>query len=244
MFNTIRAEFRKLLTVRSTYITSGLALALSLFFSYYSDGHNGDIINGRGYADLTNTLHSAAVVISIFSAIIIMLLVLHEYRYNTILYSLTSTNNRLKFMFAKVFVSIVYVIVFSAIIFGASMLAAYIGLNTNARYIGLVHPDIWLNVWTIAFYICGFALFALLIAFLTRNQTASIAILLIAPTTIEPLVNLLFKSHTIHLPFTTLANVIMSGGPDSPTKSAGIVVIYLVVGWLAAVVLFLRRDAN
>jgi hypothetical protein len=92
----------------------------------------------------------------------------------------------------------------------------------------------------------------LLLALLTRNQVASIVALFVVPDLAEQLLGLLLKHNTVYLPFSSLNQVINTGGDRnmatssnlSPAKAAGVYCIYLAVGWFVAWLLFIKRDAN
>jgi hypothetical protein len=92
----------------------------------------------------------------------------------------------------------------------------------------------------------------LLLALLTRNQVASIVALFVVPDLAEQLLGLLLKHNTVYLPFSSLNQVISTGGDRnmatssnlSPAKAAGVYCIYLAVGWFVAWLLFIKRDAN
>ena len=87
------------------------------------------------------------------------------------------------------------------------------------------------------------------LAAIIRQQVGAIAAFFLIPALGEQLLSLLLKDNRIYLPFTALTQVTMpeSAGVQnalSPGKAAFVVVLYIVVGWLVAWYLFLRRDAN
>jgi len=47
MIPALKAEFRKLLTVRSTYVITGLALLAIGFVSLYAEGIKGGVLTGQ-----------------------------------------------------------------------------------------------------------------------------------------------------------------------------------------------------
>jgi ABC-type transport system involved in multi-copper enzyme maturation permease subunit len=98
-----------------------------------------------------------------------------------------------------------------------------------------------------AFYIWCHAVIGLLLAVLIRNLVGAIVVVFVAPT-VEQLLGLLLKHNVNYLPFTAVQNVLAVGQKATPGfsvgKSVAIVLGYLVVGWIVAWILFLKRDAN
>lgn len=89
--------------------------------------------------------------------------------------------------------------------------------------------------------------FALLLAVLIRNQLGAIVSIFAAPV-VEHLLSLIIKQNSVYLPFTALDAVLTHSRPAEGfityTHAALVVMVYLVVGWLVAWLLFVRRDAS
>jgi ABC-type transport system involved in multi-copper enzyme maturation permease subunit len=249
MISLLRAEFKKLLSVRSTYIVSLVTLALVALATGYGSGYRGAGPGHGTHLTLSGTLMQTASIVSAFVAIVAILQLAHEYRYNTIMYSLTSSNSRSKFLAAKLLMISMYVagiaIVYSLLGLAFALLGAHFAGAT------LPHQDLHLVHFLMksVYYCLGYALAGTLFVALTRNLTAGIAILFLAPGPIEALLGLVLKTNAKYLPFTALSPVIAPPGkPDaallSPLKGALVFAIYLVVGWIVAWYLFLKRDAN
>src|SRR4030081_2547999 len=96
MIPALKAEFRKLLTVRSTYIIFALALVFVAFFAGYIEGFRTLPDHVHNPNALSEQVTSAVQAMSIFGALIALLLFAHEYRYNTIMHTLTLSNSRTK----------------------------------------------------------------------------------------------------------------------------------------------------
>lgn len=249
----LKGEYLKLKTVRSTYIISLLLLVLLGFISFWASGYkNNDTANPHF---LESALQAIAPITSIVGALIAVLLMAHEYRYNTIIYTLSASNSRSKVLAAKIVVVFLYVFLLTLFIGGISLALAILG-NDLAGH-PLPHQDINLvNFFGRAIFYCeGFALVGLMVAALIRNLVFSIVFLLIAPNTVEGLLNLLLKEDSKYLPFSALSQVISqpsaesSSGPFvlghlSPLKGAAIFSIYFIAGWVVTWLLFLKRDAN
>lgn len=251
MIPAIKAEFRKLVTVRSTYVISALATALVIFFAFYIEGYKltaAEVANHPFLmaSDVTGALSTTA----IFASIVAILLMTHEYRYNTIMHTLTATNNRTKVLVGKFLAVSFYALLFTAFIGVLSPVMSYLGIRLHGMH--LVPQTIHYGdlIWRTLFYGWGMGMVGLVIAMLIRNQVASIVAMFLIPGAIENLLGLLLKKNTVYLPFNALGQVLNSGdtnpaqGMLTPGKAAGVFAIYLVVGWIVAWVLFMRRDAN
>lgn len=246
MITALKAEFRKLLTVRSSYILLLVALGLGGFINYWVFGYKAGqeaVVAGSGY--LQNSLFNTFGGLSIFAGIAGILLMTHEYRYNTIYYALTAARSRTKLLLAKITVVVTYAIVFAVLLTGVSILMTMFGLHIGHHVLVAQHFQWGEIVWRSLAYIGGVALFGLLFAVLVRNQIGTIVLYVFMPGTIEPLIGLVLKSKIAYLPFTALGNIVTQK-PDylSHGKSALVALTWMVVGWIIAWVLFLKRDAN
>lgn len=247
MIAALKAELRKILSVRSTYVIILLTLAISVaLVSFWVYGYK-----NVGHAQFSgNVLHEALFMsmgpTGLFLSFIAILQVGHEYRYNTILYSLTSVNSRFKVLFAKWFV----------ITIGTAITAtATTVLCAGAFYIGqhLAHivtlpqtmPDANF-VWRAAASVVGSVTFAYIIAILLRSLVGAFAVVLVLPSTVETLLTILLKDNTKYLPYTALGNLTSTGTSNAPaaTESLLIVLAYVVVLGSLSAILFWRRDAN
>jgi ABC-2 type transport system permease protein len=259
MMPSIKSEFKKLLTVRSTYIISAGFLLLTAIVDLYIHGYKDATVLGKGGSDnlfVAGSVTQIANTLSVAGAIIGLLLLAHEYRYNTIMYTLTASNSRAKVLFSKVAAILIYVFIYSLLagIISTAMIYAGVALSGHS----LPHQDInYLTYLAKIVFTCeAFALVGLLFAALIRNQVGAIAALFVLPNTVEGLLTLLLKHNSVYLPFIALSQVSQapsqtahgtSGaglGSLSPTKGALVFMIYLVVGYLIAWYLFLKRDAN
>jgi len=262
MIPSLKSEFKKLLTVRSTYGWLAVALVFLLIGAFYADGYK-DSANLAAGADkgtlfIAATLAHLPNLISLFGGLIAILLITHEYRHNTIIYTLTASNSRSKVILSKILTvfcfTFIYSVLFTAIALGLIFAGAALAHHN------IPHQDI--NYLTYfgktLFMVEGYALAALLFGTIIRNQVGAIAALLILPGTLEGLLSLVLKSKSVYLPFTALTQVtqppvipgahpvrdLPSTGYLSPEKGAIVFLCYLAGAWLIGWYLFLRRDAN
>ncbi len=258
MIPAIKAEFRKLLTVRSTYLLTLLALIMVGIFSLYGEGFKDSAHLKPLGANLfiAGTITQMASFVGLFGAIIALLSITYEYRHNTITYTLTASNSRTKVLAAKFISTLIFVLGYSVLLtlFGLGMIFLGLAFSHNL----LPHQDI--NYLTYisksAAYAGGFSMAGLLFGVLIRHQVGSLAALFILPNTLEGLLSLLLKHDSVYMPFIALAQVVQAptvpGVKDqiadtgylSPLKGLVVFLIYFFVGWAIAWYLFLRRDAT
>lgn len=249
MIAALKAEFRKLLTVRSTYIVTGLVLVLVIFIAGYIEGWQlspADLQQPNQFgSDVFGALN-----LSIFGAIIAILLMTHEYRYNTIMYTLTASNSRSKVLLAKIVTISVYAVFLTVMVGLLSPIVCSIGIHLHGHTLVPQVLHVGDLLWRSLFYGWAYGMAGLLLAVLIRVQVGAIAALFLIPGLIEQLLGQLLKHNTVYLPFSSLDQVINSsasnpsGGQLAPGKAALVFLTYLVIGWIVAWILFLRRDAN
>lgn len=249
MAPNIKAELRKVFSVRSTYVILAFVLAIEVLFAFYVSGWRIDAHDLHDPTTLANDVTAAVNTIAIFAALIATLLMTHEYRYNTIMYSLTLSKSRGRVLLAKIVVISAFAVVFTLVFGALSPLLSELGAHAHHLSFAPQTLNYGTLIWHSLFFGWGYAMAGLLIAALIRNQIGAIVTLFIAPDTVEGVLSLLLKKHTAYLPFSALHTVIGQGMSTylniiTPLRAALVFIVYLVVGWLVAWVLFLRRDAN
>lgn len=244
MITAIKAELRKLRTVRSTYVLTFIAFGLLILVDFWATGYKAGATIGKDYVQ--STILSSFGGIGVFAGIVGVLLVTNEYRYNTIYYALTSTTSRLRLLAAKWVAAMSYILLFTVATVVIAMLAVIIGLHLGNHAMPAQTYD-WAKIlgWGLFYMVAGSS-FGLLFAVLIRNQIGTIVVYLLAPGTIEALASLVLKQRTAYLPFTALGSTISEAATPylSRVESALVVLAWLVVGWVIAAILFVKRDAN
>lgn len=249
MITQIRAEFKKLFTVRSTYVLLGVMLVLLIFFTFYVSGWHSSPADLKNPHRLFEEAQQAISFLSIFTALIGLLLFTHEFRYNTVSYSLTLSNNRSRVLAAKVLAVSLLALTVTAIIAVLAPLVALLGIQAN--HLKLVHQsfDVGGMAWRGLIFGWGYAMAGLVIAVLIRNQIGSIVTLFIVPGTVEGILSIWLKGNTVYLPFSALHSMLGVGvgvaGTNITHFHAMLVFLgYLVVAWAIGWTLFLKRDAS
>ena len=251
MIGAIRSEFRKLLTVRSTYFIIGISLLITAFFAGFIEGVRVDPANLRNAGLLASESRSAIVFVGLILAFAGLLLLGHEYRYNTIMYTLTSSNRRLKNLVAKVFVVSVFALFTGLLVTFFSPMCTIIGLHFSApvRHGLTLVPQTftyWPIIWHCVFVGWGYAMYAFILIAIIRSQVGAIVTFLLVPLIGENILAHLLNDNSKYLPFTSLQSIVESNivKGTTPTHSALIVLLYVAVGLGVSAILFARRDAN
>jgi ABC-2 type transport system permease protein len=266
MIVALRSEFKKILTVRSTYGLSLFFLLLAGFLAFYVQGFKNvptETVSALDHAQaslfVAGTITQVASIISVAGAIVGLLLLAHEYRYNTIVYTLSASNSRSKVLASKITAVLAYVFVYSLLATIITLALVYAGVAASGHH--LPHQDInYLTYLGKSILFSEFyAMAGLLFITIIRNQIGAIVALLIFPGTVESLLSLLFKNNSVYLPFTALQQVIqppvingvkathvrdITTGTLTAPRGALVFLAYLAVGWIIAWYLFLRRDAT
>lgn len=252
MIPAIKSEFRKLLTVRSTYVLIGLCVAIAIFIGFYIQGFRGTSTTAANPSLLTSSVIIVVQSISFFVALAGLLLVTHEYRYNTITYSLTAARKRWYVPAAKIIVVSTLAVVLSLIFAMVAPVLTRLGLQLHD--IVPADQDLALGELLLKSIYFGwaYAMFGLLIALIIRSQVGAIVTLLLFPGLGENLIGLLIKENIKYLPFQALNNffsnpqvpIQAAANPLTTTQSALVVLGYIIVGGAVAFVLFQKRDAS
>lgn len=245
MLDSIKAEFKKVRTIRSTYFLLGFALLLVIFFAFYVEGLKAGLAP-VATDKLAGVVTSTVAVVSIFITFIGVFLVTHEYRYNTINYTLTLARNRTRVLLAKIFVISVIAVV-SAIVFGAlAPILTDLGIKAAGHTLPPQNFHVFDLFWRAVFFVWAWCMLTLMMSVLIRIQTAVIAAIFILPGTIESLIGLLIKDNVVYLPFSALQSVVQTNTtqPISYQRAALVTIVYVVVGWIITWQVFLHRDAN
>lgn len=243
----IKAEFTKLLTIRSTYFLTGLVWVIIAIVSFYAIGYKANQGTLLSPHLLQETVFGMAAFVGIVASIVGVLVLAHEYRYNTINYSLTISNSRTKVLVSKFLVVTVY-----AVVFGVASIALAIGLihagaAAHGYTVGSQSYGFWPIIGQAVFSVWANAMAGLILVVLIRSMVGSIVALFIVPAVEGLLGQVLLKTNVGYLPFTALGQVTPLGldsGGFSVTKSLLIVTVYIVIFAVIAHQLFLRRDAN
>lgn len=253
MMSTFKSELRKLLTVRSTYIWGGVALLFIAFMTFYVEGMRGNVETLSDPGHLGRMLLNVPPVAAQLGLIAAAMLVIHEYRYNTITYTLTSSSSRTQVLLAKMVVVFMYALIMVLVAIGVGTAGFYAGGAVAGKTIVAQQLDLGYLLGHSLFYGVGYMLLGFFVSVLFRNMIFTLVFMFMAPSTIEPLLSLLLKEKAIYLPFAALNAQIMPPGSSalfgggttlSAGKAALVFSAYLLLTSTLAWWLFLKRDAN
>jgi len=235
-----------------------IAFLMEVLFSFYVAGWRATPSSLHDPNLLAGVVTGTIGLLGIIGALVGILAVTHEYRYNTIMYTLTAAKNRTQVFVAKFIAVSCFAIAFSFVFGLLSPLLTSLAIQLHGQTLIQQDIAIWDLLWRALFVGWGFMAFAFIMAMLIRSQVGAIAALFIIPSTVEQLLGLILKNNQFYLPFISLSQVLehqyktigRSGGADAMTpfmsygKAALVVGIYVAVGGLIAWILFRRRDAN
>lgn len=240
----LKSELRKLLSVRSTYYTIIFCVLLTGTFALWGAGLRATPDGLANPLLLYNQITGAIGAVSLILALIGVLMITQEYRFNTITYTLSASNSRTKTVLSKIIVASALSVVLTLGFAILSPLFTWIGLKLGGHEFvaqTFYFQDIW---WRSLIYGVGYMLSGLLLGTLFRSQVGAIVTLMLAQATIEPLLGLLLKDTAKYLPFSALNAVISEYAEMSSVRGALVFLVYMIVGWVIAIILFRRRDAN
>jgi ABC-type transport system involved in multi-copper enzyme maturation permease subunit len=224
-------------------------LVLVIFFGFYVGGWHSQKIDLLNPHRLYMVAQQAISFLSVFIALLAVLLLTHEFRYNTITYTLTLSNSRNKVLLSKVVVVSVIALIATAVIGSLSPMLAYWGIHANHLHLVAQHFYYSDLLWKGLVFGWGYSMAALVIAILIRNQIGAIVALLLIPTTVEGLLSVWLKSNTDYLPFSAL-HTMLGAGTDvqksglNPINAMYVFLGYLVFSGAIAWFSFIKRDAN
>jgi len=243
MMGTLKAEFRKLLTLRSSYGIAVVCLALLFLFTFYGTGFHsqpGDLANPHL---LANQASDAVSFLGVIGALIAVLLVTNEYRYNLVVYTFTASKSRTRVVVAKLLAVTVYAVVFAALFAILAPILASAGLHLHgAHYVHQSIPYASLS-WRILYGGWALFMYAFIIAMLIRNQVGALVTAFVFPGIVNQLLTLVFRGNSKYLPYFAVDNL-LHGGDLSYGKATAVVALYVASGVLVAWWLFSKRDAN
>jgi ABC-2 type transport system permease protein len=248
---TLRAEFRKLFTLRSTYAIPILALAVSAALAFYLAGWYATPRELHDPGFLAAQVASPLGIVAVFATLLGILLMTHEYRYNTITYTLMFANSRGKVLLAKIVVVTAFAVAFTVTVDVLSLVAGYLGARV-VRGHPLVPQTIEVGdlLWRTLVFGWGYAIAGLVIATLIRHQVGTIVTVFLLFGPVEGILDAILGHNALYLPFTALGNVLKSKTintvllPVSPERAAVAFAADIAIGWIVAWMLFLRRDAS
>jgi ABC-type transport system involved in multi-copper enzyme maturation permease subunit len=247
MLGTIRSEFRKLLSVRSTYFNVIISLLIVALFAGFGTGIKSKPQDLLAPTVLANQSTDAIIFVGLILAFVGLLLAGNEYRYTSIMYTLTASNRRWKVLTSKFFVISIFAIVTSLIVAFFSPLCTIIGAHLAGHDIGPQTFDAWSVIWRCVFTGWGYAMYAFALLLIIRNQVGAIVTFLLVPLIGENILMGLFKHIGKDLPFTAVQAVAEPHNLGNATTSGRemvVVLIYVAVGLLISTILFTKRDAN
>jgi ABC-2 type transport system permease protein len=204
-------EIRRITTLRSTWVLTGLAIAFSLFAGWLAKPITDAEPNVEGWATVFTV--GLPTLTALFSAFLGVFAFGHEYRYGTIRPSLTALPKRVPFAFAKIAVAAG----FSALlcVACATVTFAFGSLFAAGNVDGSLFN--WIVFRTIigaTLYAIGFSLLGAGLTALFRNQIVAIVVVIVMPLIVENAISALILFVGFFEPIRNVVNYLpfSSGG--------------------------------
>lgn len=249
MLASFKSEVRKILSLRSTYVILLIITALVVLFAFYVPGWHTTPEEFMNSTYLKSQVVSAVGVLGLFAAIVAILSVTHEYRYNTIMHTLTANRSRTQVFLAKLLTLVIFAVV-STIFFGVmSPLLTVLAANMKGFEVGVQTFDYDTLVWRMLLGGLAYVMYGFIFAMIIRVQVGAIVGFFLTFTMLENLLSLVLKTNIVYLPFQSL-NMLLGIGPSDlgmklgQNEAALVVGGYIVGGLIISWLLFLRRDAS
>lgn len=249
MFAAVKSEIRKILTVRSTYAILIITFVLLGLFCFYATGWRATPVQLLNDKLLEDTIQQAIISTGLLGSLVGLLLVTNEYRYNTIMYTLTASNNRTKSLFAKLIAVASFSLVFTLFVAIVAPILVIVGISAHGASLSPQTLHLSPLFWQVLFVGAAYSLYAFIIAMIIRIQVGAISAVFLFPAMVEPLLGLAMKKDAIYLPYNSLQAVLINSHTTglkelSYGAAAGIATTYIVIGIIATWILFQRRDAQ
>ncbi len=248
MIPALRYEWRRLFSIRSTWIISVLYLALvgvvgllPIFVASPAAQSWEGLFSTPG-----NVLN--AMILSVIAAQTFG----HEYRYGVIRLTLSEFPAREKILIAKTLILSTYVVAMTllawAVLGAGGLIAGSEKVNSEASGFTISESQNSTQMWQVLAFGIGYCIFAMSITMLSRNLALGVTLPLLLATILEPLVGALlgiisdwFEPATKYMPLSS-AQAWIVNAPDWP--QAGLVFAAWVVGiYFLASFFFIKRDA-
>lgn len=254
MIAALRYEWRRLSSIRSTWIISVIAFAQAVGFIWLFTQFTSSIDMGGPAGEPSAVAFSSIVpfIFLPFFPLIVSTLAAqafgHDYRHGTIRLTLSSFPRRGQILFARVFMLLGFVTFLSALTVGAAVGIVELNASTTGGMDWNSFAVTALKLWA---YLLGYMLICMALVVLTRIMALGIVIPLVMVLIVENLLIVLgmWKAQwlTEWVPFTNATSWVteMNGGDGAPDLSGtpwpffGLAAILSV----AAIYRFMRKDA-
>jgi len=248
MSGILAAELRKLTSVRTTWIITGVGLVLVAFgagFFIFEEQFSGPFLGtDPELAAAIDQIGGMAPIVLVIG----LLAMTTEFRHGTIGRTLQFTPSRTTVVGAKLLIGIGYGVVFFAL--GLVVVVAMVAVRGQVPTVG---AETWAAMWQGPVALALTAMFGVAVGALLRNQVVAVAVSLIYLFVGETLVNQFFPEGARWMPFQALNAVFtseesMAGMPEGmilpldPLVGLAVFLGYVVAFAVAAVVLMRTRD--
>ena len=246
-------EWRRITSIRSTYVLAALFLVATGLVAYlvaqvtqgsFGDpgGDGGGAMIGSGSVPLGVVMIAGTNFLSaIFVTTIAAQSFGHEYRYGLIRLTLSEYPRRWLIFTAKLIVVVLWVVA----LYLLSMLVAFVVVKIAGVAIDPVTSETWLQLLRAGLFLIGYSILAFMLTLITRNLVLGVVIPLLLGAVVEPLASAGLVDRLPWLPQylpISAGQTFLNGGDD--LGRGGVVFLAWVVGLgVIGLVQFARRDA-
>ena len=245
MFGVLKSEFTKILTLRSTYIVVGVMIVLAILAGIVAAAIAAPNVTARipiSSLVFQNAIYGVLSLTTGIFAIVASLIILNEYRHNTIAYTFTASRSRYTVFAAKVIAALGYALAVTLVLALFAVLAATITLAASGVAVTTQKLEIGALILHLGLYVSFYTLVGLFLGFILRNIIIVIVIVFALPI-VENLAGILLKDGAQYLPFRTFGALANTGEAAASASVAAVAFVYLLGLAALAVVLFKKRDA-
>ena len=242
--NTIRYEWRRINSVRATWILTGTVLAIAVIAGLgtllISVTSHGVAFGGPPIRTLTGTVNTY------IPAALVLLTILgaqafgQEYRYGTIRPTAQAFPRRWHLLGAKMAMIALVTAVTATISAGAVWLIAALGFRSRLHG-GVLDPGQLRAIGFGVLYLAAVAVLAAALSAVTRSTVLAVLVIYLWAFGVEPLIGLATKAASDYLPFGA-AGRLMSAADGRVLLHAGVFISELALVAASAGWLFRRRD--
>jgi ABC-2 type transport system permease protein len=248
MSSSLRFEWRRITSIRSTWILIGIAVALSAGFAILISSLSSALNDGSGESGGSDVSFNLTQGITQSATNLLVLIALgtiaaqafgQDYRHGTIRVVLTEFPNRTQVFISKIIICCLFITVAFAISLAVAALILQVGGNVSGAsddLLGFIFRS-WL-------YVMGFCFIVFAVTVMTRILALGIVIPLVFAAVFEPLISGLLSSYVEWLPKALPFAAGLDFASGESIVRGGLVFAAWSLGLLAvSYVMFTKRDA-
>jgi ABC-2 type transport system permease protein len=238
--NVMRYEWRRINSIRATWILTGTVLAVAVVASLGSFLMSVSPLGGPPIRTLAGTVNTYIPVALVLVTVLGAQAFGHEYRYGTIRPTVQAFPRRRQLLDAKMTMTALVTAVTAAISVTTVYLIAALGFRSRLHG-GVLDPRQLRAIGFGVLYLAAVAALAVALSAITRSTVLAVLLIYVWAFAVEPLIGMVTKAASDFLPFGA-AGQLMSPADGRVLLHAGVFIgelalVAALAGWL-----FRRRD--